>query len=80
MVHSTDIAFAKTLALHTGHIQVGLGPGLGSIPAISNKILTSPAGIGWSVSRKIHKVTDLMSSERSRVEDFAGLLVLLLSR
>ena len=40
------------------------------MPAISNKILTSPAGIGWSISRKIH--CDGIPLMRSRLVDFAG--------
>ena len=40
------------------------------MPAISRRILTSPADIGWSVRIKIHKLIHV-SSVRSRVEDFA---------
>ena len=41
-----------------------MGPGLGSMPAISSSILTSQAGIDWSVIRKIYADKVLVSSGR----------------
>ena len=41
-----------------------MGPGLGSMPAISSSNLTRQAGIDWSVIRKIHADRVLVSSGR----------------
>ena len=57
MKHCTDLEALPRSMLQILQKNVpGVGPGLDSIPARSNKVRTSPAGIGWSLVKKVgHK-------------------------
>ena len=72
--HCTDFELLRRVDLQIGQTYLTVGPGFNSIPARNNNILTSPAGVYWSVLKKASR--GISSLVRKLVEDFASRLLL----